>query len=88
MNNLLLDGCVYISLCRYSPRVTPSGEKMNLFNHSAFFNMSVSPAIIRDIVKKQNTKKGFFEQLLGLYNQAYFSKRSKKFYFVDLNRLK
>ena len=35
---------------RFSPKVTPNGDKLNLFNHSAYFNMSLSPVILNGAV--------------------------------------
>jgi len=34
----------------YTPKVTPNGDNLNLFNHSAYFNMSVSPVILNGSV--------------------------------------
>ena len=31
------------------PKVTPSGEKMNLFNHTAYFNMTLSQNVVNNI---------------------------------------
>ena len=31
---------------RFSPKVTPNAERLNMFNHSAYFNMSLSPVIL------------------------------------------
>jgi hypothetical protein len=28
---------------KYLPKVTPNGDKLNLFNHSSSFNMQLSP---------------------------------------------
>ena len=33
-----------------TPRITPNGDKLNLFNHSACFNMSLSPLILNGSV--------------------------------------
>ena len=33
-----------------TPRITPNGDKLNLFNHSACFNMSLSPMILNGSV--------------------------------------
>merc|ERR1719347_68713 len=34
----------------YSPKITPNGDKVNMFNHSSFFNMSLSPVILNGAV--------------------------------------
>lgn len=42
---------------KYSPKVTPNAERMNLFNHSSYFNMSLSPMILNgsvSITPKEN----------------------------------
>lgn len=35
---------------RFSPKVTPNAERLNMFNHSAYFNMSLSPVILNGAV--------------------------------------
>ncbi len=37
------------------PKVTPSGERMNLFNHTAYFNMTLSESVINGSLSNQNT---------------------------------
>lgn len=37
------------------PKVTPSGERMNLFNHTAYFNMTLSQSVINGSLSNQNT---------------------------------
>ena len=31
---------------RFSPRITPNGDRLNMFNHSQYFNMSISPNVM------------------------------------------
>eukprot|EP00092_Neocalanus_flemingeri_P068100 GFUD01083168.1.p1 GENE.GFUD01083168.1~~GFUD01083168.1.p1 ORF type:complete len:2042 (+),score=445.04 GFUD01083168.1:252-6377(+) len=35
---------------KFAPRVTPNGDRLNMFNHSAYFNMSLSPVILNGAV--------------------------------------
>jgi hypothetical protein len=35
---------------QFSPKVTPNAERLNMFNHSAYFNMSLSPVILNGAV--------------------------------------
>ena len=35
---------------KFSPKVTPNGDRLNLFNHSAYFNMSLSPVVLNGSV--------------------------------------
>ena len=35
---------------RFTPRITPNGDRLNLFNHSQYFNMSLSPVILNGSV--------------------------------------
>ena len=35
---------------KYTPKTTPNAERMNMFNHSAYFNMSLSPLILNGAV--------------------------------------
>jgi hypothetical protein len=37
-------------LKKFSPKVTPNAERLNMFNHSAYFNMSLSPVILNGAV--------------------------------------
>ncbi len=39
-----------VLLRRFSPKVTPNAERLNMFNHSAYFNMSLSPVILNGAV--------------------------------------
>ena len=34
----------------FSPKITPNGDKVNIFNHSSFFNMSLSPVVLNGAV--------------------------------------
>jgi hypothetical protein len=34
----------------FTPKITPNGDKLNLFNHSACFNMSLSPVVLNGSV--------------------------------------
>ena len=46
------------------PKVTPSGERMNLFNHTAYFNMTLSESVINGSLSNQNTVSIFVKQLI------------------------
>ena len=35
---------------KFAPRVTPNGDRLNMYNHSAYFNMSLSPVILNGAV--------------------------------------
>ena len=35
---------------RFTPRITPNGDRLNLFNHSQYFNMSLSPVVLNGSV--------------------------------------
>jgi len=35
---------------KFAPRVTPNGDRLNMFNHSAYFNMSLSPVVLNGAV--------------------------------------
>merc|ERR1719158_1743799 len=35
---------------RFAPRITPNGDRLNLFNHSQYFNMSFSPVVLNGSV--------------------------------------
>jgi hypothetical protein len=43
-------GADSVLLRRFSPKVTPNAERLNMFNHSAYFNMSLSPVILNGAV--------------------------------------
>lgn len=34
----------------FSPKITPNGDRLNMFNHSAYFNMSLSPVMLNGAV--------------------------------------
>jgi hypothetical protein len=36
--------------CKFLPKVTPNGEKLNMFNHSSNLNMTLSPVILNGAV--------------------------------------
>ena len=35
---------------KFMPKVTPNGDKLNMFNHSTYFNMSLSPVVLNGSV--------------------------------------
>ena len=35
---------------QFIPKITPNGDKLNMFNHSTYFNMSLSPVILNGTV--------------------------------------
>jgi len=35
---------------KFAPKVTPNGDRLNMFNHSAYFNMSLSPVVLNGAV--------------------------------------
>ena len=61
---------------KYSPKVTPNAERMNLFNHSSYFNMSLSPLILNGSVTI--TPK---ENLHGPYGQVHADRNQDKPWF-------
>ena len=51
---------------RFTPRITPNGDRLNLFNHSQYFNMSMSPNFLNGsvtITPKEGGSTGFFPGL-------------------------
>lgn len=56
---------------RFMPKVTPNGDKLNMFNHSTYFNMSLSPVVLNGSVtitpKDPNSNSG----VLNVPNPSY-----------------
>jgi len=55
-----------VEAARFTPRITPNGDRLNLFNHSQYFNMSLSPVILNGsvtITPKDGTSSPFYSGL-------------------------
>ena len=58
---------------KFAPRVTPNGDHLNMFNHSAYFNMSLSPVVLNGavtITPKEGSNSYYGLSIPGLGDKA------------------
>ena len=58
---------------KFAPRVTPNGDRLNMFNHSAYFNMSLSPVVLNGavtITPKEGSNSYYGLSIPGLGDKA------------------